>query len=99
MLARVLFQDKARNGSRCDCGRPNTAILLTNSQWPQPHGFDELCMKLSGDPVADETYQVSRSERAGRHTIGLMDKLIASDDVADERLIMLARRWTAENEG
>jgi hypothetical protein len=58
----------------------------------------KLYLKLGGDP-ADDAYPDKPKRMRWTTYNRLMDKLIASDDVADERLIMLATRWADENEG
>jgi hypothetical protein len=52
----------------------------------------KLTLKLGGDPADDEYPDKPKRMRWTTYT-RLMDKLIAADRVADERLIMHAARW------
>jgi len=52
----------------------------------------KLCLRLGGDP-ADDTYPDKPKRMRWTTYNRLMDKLVAADDVADERLILLAARW------
>jgi hypothetical protein len=58
----------------------------------------KLCLKLGGDP-ADDSYPDKPKRMRWTTYNRLMDKLVASDRVADERLIMFARLWADGNEG
>jgi hypothetical protein len=51
----------------------------------------KLCLRLGGDP-ADEEYPNKPKRMRWTTYNRLMDKLVAADDVADERLVLLAAR-------
>jgi hypothetical protein len=51
----------------------------------------KLCPRLGGDP-ADEEYPNKPKRMRWTTYNRLMDKLVAADDVADERLVLLAAR-------
>jgi hypothetical protein len=52
----------------------------------------KLRLRLGGDPADDECPDKPPRMRWATYN-RLMDKLVAADDVADERLILLAARW------
>jgi hypothetical protein len=52
----------------------------------------KLCLRLGGDP-ADDEYPDKPPRMRWTTYKRLMDKLVAADGVADERLILLAARW------
>ena len=52
----------------------------------------KLCLRLGGDP-ADDTYPDKPKRMRWTTYNRLMDRLVAADGVADERLILLAARW------
>jgi hypothetical protein len=52
----------------------------------------KLRLRLGGDPAEDEYPDKPPRMRRARYN-RLMDKLAAADDVADERLTLLAARW------
>jgi hypothetical protein len=52
----------------------------------------KLYLRLDGDP-ADDTYPDKPKRMRWTTYNRLMDKLVAADGVADERLILLAARW------
>jgi hypothetical protein len=52
----------------------------------------KLRLRLGGDPADDEYPDKPLRMRWATYN-RLMDKLVAADDVADERLILLAARW------
>jgi hypothetical protein len=54
----------------------------------------KLTLRLGGDP-ADDTYPDKPSRMRWTTYNRMMDKLVAADSVADERLILLAARWMA----
>jgi hypothetical protein len=52
----------------------------------------KLCLRLGGDP-ADDTYPDKPKRMRWTTYNRMMDKLVAAEGVADERLLMLAARW------
>jgi hypothetical protein len=59
----------------------------------EPSGaLARLRLRLGGDP-ADDEYPDKPPRVRGATYNRLMDKLVAADDVADERLTLLAARW------
>ena len=55
----------------------------------------KLYLRLGGDPADDEYPDKPKRMRWTTYNL-LMDKLAAADDVADERLVLLAARWLEE---
>src|SRR5262245_20314249 len=55
----------------------------------------KLYLRLGGDPADDEYPEKPKRMRWTTYN-RLMDKLVAADDVADERLILLAAEWLDE---
>jgi hypothetical protein len=54
----------------------------------------KLCLRLGGDPADDEYPDKPKRVRWTTYD-RLMEKLVAADDVADERLVLFAARWRA----
>ena len=54
----------------------------------------KLCLRLGGDPADDEYPDKPKRMRWTTYD-RLMEKLVAADDVADERLVLFAARWRA----
>jgi hypothetical protein len=52
----------------------------------------KLRLRLGGDPADDEYPDKPKRMRWATYN-RLMDKVVAADNVADERLILLAARW------
>jgi hypothetical protein len=59
----------------------------------EPSGaLGKLCLRLGGDP-ADDEYPDKPPRMHWTTYNQLMDKLVAADGVADQRLVLLAARW------
>jgi hypothetical protein len=52
----------------------------------------KLCQRLGGDPAGD-TYPDKPKRMRWTTYNRIMDKLVAADDIADERLVLLAAQW------